>query len=140
MTGNAQRKRLLPAVQPTGLNQQCQAPNVISMRVCDPDRVKIRKNRTKIQQLGTARLPGIQKHSTPANLEKNAGLKAPRGHVAGAGPKKSHRWHVVELLEDLSAVDKLRQAKKLQPSPPKLKSDRCGSSVNMPSGYCFFAW
>jgi hypothetical protein len=136
---NAQRKGVLPTVQPVRLNQERQTANVIRMRVGDPYGIKIWKPETQIQELRTTRLPSIEKHVVAAKLKKNAGLKAARSHSSRARSKKGYRCHLTELVEDLLVTDKQQQAKKLHRSTHKLKSNRCGSCVNTPSGYFSFA-
>ncbi len=115
MLRNAQRQRALPAVQPACLDQQRQTPEVIRVCMCDPNSIKIRKRKAKIQKLRAARLPGIQKHVMSAKLKKDAGLKASRSHIARPGSKESYRWHFDEQVEDLLATDNYGKRKSCIP-------------------------
>jgi len=89
MPRNSQRKRFASAMQPACLDEERQTSNVIGVGVGDPDRVKIRKAKAKVQELRAARLPCIQQDPLASKLEENAGLKASGSDVAWACAEKS---------------------------------------------------
>ena len=91
MTRNADRQRIVPAMQPACLQEKRQSADVIRVGMRDPYCVKIGERHPKLQKLQTARLAIINKHAQTLNIEEHARLKAPRDPVSGTRPQKSYR-------------------------------------------------